>query len=174
MLTRDPGKRPLAATINASWAVIVGLCAGAWTAATCRRFPRARRVAPSQSGLVRLHSKGKRSYGANQTLRHDSAECQSSAYTTFVRLPNPCHHQKRTRTALENVRSKGARWKRAPGTPKIGGRAYPGLRGRPRPAQGPRKALTSWSLAVLRGDSVRVPLRLHCLLPGAAGRNPRL
>src|SRR6185295_15918388 len=28
-----------------------------WSAATCRRFPWARRVAPIQGGLVRLHSK---------------------------------------------------------------------------------------------------------------------
>jgi hypothetical protein len=37
-----------------------------WTAATCRRFSRERRVAPTQSGLVRPHSKGKTSPSANE------------------------------------------------------------------------------------------------------------
>jgi hypothetical protein len=31
------------------------VCQISWTAATCRRFPRARRIGPTQSGLVRPH-----------------------------------------------------------------------------------------------------------------------
>ncbi len=40
-----------------------------WSAATCRRFPWARRVAPIQSGLVRPHSKGQLSWPSNPTFR---------------------------------------------------------------------------------------------------------